>query len=432
MKSARVFVIRVVFVAAILTILPLPGLLGPAQALNVDWKVNMRTISSDNFNRLSAGFEDTGTQFTLTSGLDLHWSPADSSYSIGGEVGSEWVDSNQDTRNLVYRLNTDLKFNRRSNHYVNVTANASRDTSIPEEDLLNRNRVREDRLTASIATGQRRASGTAGAATSWEIGLSREDTDRESTQSRSIKLDAMKTWESGPGGELRLSGSALRGDDKETDNIWKEGELSALFTQTLSRRIVRGANLSLSASKTEAQGGATLSRTDNLSLLFFRRSEISAVSRVGFSLGVDGLKTEGEGREWSGQAGLTLNSQLAKKLDFNLDSSASTRVFRNTDRTPAWSRTAQISMGLDLSFSRSRGVFTTTSYGKDNFPQGTAGMSPGLKRTDERFFGQLGYRERPSQEFELSVSLIVEKVHSNLWTADFKENRMELAASILF
>ncbi len=423
---ASVYVIRAVFLAVILTMVPPPGLLGPAQAANVDWNVNMRTVNSDNFNRLPSGFEDTGTQFTLTSGLDFAWTRGGSSYSVGGEVGSEWVDSNQDTRNLVYRLNTNLQFNRRSNRYVSVTANASRDTSIPEEDLINRNRVREERLTASIATGRR------GTTSSWEIGLRREDTDRESAQSRSTRLNALKTWKSGPGSEVQLSGSALRGDDKEADNIWKEGDFSAELTQTLSQRTVRGANLSWSASKTEAKGGSTLSRINNLGLLLFRRSEISSVSRVGFSLGVNGLKTEGEGREWSGQTELTFNSKLAKKLNFNLDSSASNRVYRNDDRTPAWSKTAQISMGLDLNISRSLGAFLTTSYGKDNFPAGTAGMPSGLKRRDERFYGQLGFRGQPSQDSELSASMVVEKVNSTLFTADFEENRLELAASIVF
>ncbi len=427
------FIIRAVLLAAILIMVPLPGLLGPAQAVNVDWKVNMRTVNSDNFNRVFSGFEDTGTQFTLTSGLDLNWTHRGSSYNVGGEVGSEWVDIhqnplnlNQNTRNLVYRLNTDLQFNRRSNKYVNVTANASRDTSIPEEDLINRNRVQEDRLTASIATGQR------GAASSWEIGLRREDTDRESAQSRSTRLNALKTWKSGPDSEVKLSGSALRGDDKQANNIWKEGDFSAELTQTLSRRTVRGANLSWSGSKIEAKGGSAMSRTNNLSLLLFRRSEISEVSNVGFSLGGDGLKTEGEGREWSGQTGFTFNSQLARKLNFNLDSSASTRVFRNEDRTPEWSRTARINMGLDLGISRSWGVHLTTSYSKDNFPAGTAGMPSGLKRRDERFYGQLGFRGQPLQDSELSASMIVEKVNSTLFTADFEENRLELAASIMF
>ncbi len=433
-----VIVIKAVFLAAILTITPtpFPGLLGPAQAVNVDWNVNMRTVNSDNFHRLPSGQEDTGTQFTLTSGIDLSWSPAGSSYSIGGEIGSEWVDShqnpqslNQNTRNLVYRLNTNLQFNRRSNRYVNVTANASRDTSIPEEDLLNRNRVREDRLTTSIATGQRSASG---AASSWEIALRREDTDRESARSRSTRLNAMRSWQPGPIGEVTLSGSALRGDNEETESIWKEGDFSAELAQTLGRRTVRGANLSWSASRIEGKAGSSRSRTSNLSLLVFRRSELSEVSRVGFSLGVDGLKTEGEGREWSGQAGLTLNSQLARKLNFNMDYSASTQVFRNDDRTPAWSRAARISMGLDLSISRSLGALLTTSYGKDNFPQGTAGMPTGRKRRDERFLGQLEFRGQPSKNSELSTSLVMEKVNSTLWTADFEENRLELAASIIF
>jgi len=59
-------------------------------------------------------------------------------------------------------------------------------------------------------------------------------------------------------------------------------------------------------------------------------------------------------------------------------------------------------------------------------------MPSGLKRRDERFNGQLGFRGQPSQDSELSASMIVEKVNSTLWTADFEDNRLELAASIVF
>ena len=426
MKRACVCIIRTVFTASILTMLPPPGLLSPAQAVKVDWNVNMRTVNSDNFDRLPSGLEDTGTQFTLTTGLDLNWSPAGSSYSVGGEVGSEWVDGNQDTRNLVYRLNTDLQFSRRTNRYVNVTADASRDTSIPEPDLLNRNRVREDRLGGSIATGR------TGPASSWEVGLRRDDIDTDSAQSRSVRLNAARSWQPGPGSRVSFSGSALRGDDKAADNIWREGDFTIELSQPLNRRSSRGGSFSWSASKTEAKAGATLFRTNNIGVLVFRRSETSATRSVNFSLGTEGLKTEGESREWSGQAGFTLNSRLARKLSFDLDSSASTRIFRNEDRTPAWSRTAQITLGLDLELSRSWGAFSTTSYGKDNFPRGTAGMSSGLKRRDERFYGQLGFRGQPSHYSEISASMVVEKVNSTLWTADFEENRLELAASIQF
>ena len=79
------FVIKAVFLAAILTMVPPPGLLGPAQAANVDWNVNMRTVNSDNYNRLPSGLEDAGTQFTLTSGLDFAWTRGGSSYSVGGD-----------------------------------------------------------------------------------------------------------------------------------------------------------------------------------------------------------------------------------------------------------------------------------------------------------------------------------------------------------
>jgi hypothetical protein len=150
-------------------------------------------------------------------------------------------------------------------------------------------------------------------------------------------------------------------------------------------------------------------------------------------LGADGLSNvTDEEREWSGQAGFTFDSQLAKRLNFNLDSSVSTRVFRNADRTPELSRTAQISVGLDLGLSRSWGAFTTTSYGKDKFPKGTAGMPAGLSRRDERFNGRLGIRGQPSQGSSLTASMTVENVNSNLITADFEENRLELAASIVF
>ncbi len=426
MKRASMFIIKTVFLAAILTMVPLQGLLGTAQAVNVDWFVNTRVVSSDNFTRVPNGLGVIENLYTLTSGLDLNWSQGGSSYTVRGEAGREYLDSRYDRRNLVYRLNTDLQFFRRSNHYVNVTANASSDTMTPQEDLLDSNRVQEDILTVSVATGQRRTT------SSWEIGLTKENVDSESTQSESVRLNARKIWKPGPREEFQLSGFALRGDDQETNNIWREGEFSAELTETLSRRTVRGVNLSWSESKTEANVSSTPSRIDNLSLRLFRRSEISAVSGVGASLGVNGLKTEGEEREWSGQAELTFNSQLARRLNFNLDSSASNRVLRNTDRSPEWSRTTQVSMELDYSILRLWGAFATASYREDNFPQGTAGMNPGLKRRDENFISQWGFRGQPSRNSEFSASVINEEVKSNLPTAVFEENRLEFAASIMF
>ncbi len=81
-----------------------------ARALDIDWTLNVRILTSDNIDRFPPGLERSGNLYSVTPGIRLKKETGDFQYTISGVAGEERIRNSTDVENETYRLGGDFSW----------------------------------------------------------------------------------------------------------------------------------------------------------------------------------------------------------------------------------------------------------------------------------------------------------------------------------